>query len=458
MKTYINKIYLMGLLMSMVFMLTFCDGFFNEKPDLSLVVPQSLDDFQAILDAQPRAMNANPSLGFLGSDDLYLGESVINRMSNFQVSAYFWRKDFYLPDELGNDWYFPYRKVFQANLVLDGLKDYKAQSKVEENRMKLLEASARFYRALGHFEILSLFSEIYDSNVSDQLGIPLRLTSDINQKEGRASQEEVYSQIIEDLEFGMGILPNKPDVPTRPSLWASYSLLSRIHLYKQDYYQALSQAENALSIGKELMDYTAMDSSLTYSFEIFNPEVIHYGELMSGRFTTNAATYVHPEILSLFGDDDLRRFFFFRDTGVDSLKNFRGHYTGSYQFFGGLAVDEVYLNAAEAGVRLGNNEKALEMLNALLINRISGEFYQELENLSGDDLLQKVMEERRKELLFRGNRWLDLKRYNLEEKWKVTLNRGFNAENAELSPGDLRYVLPIPPQELSYNPMEQNPR
>lgn len=434
-----------------------CDGFFEEKPNKSLVVPQSLDDFQAVLDAKPRAMNSSLSVGLLSSDDLILGPSILNQLSYSQVSSYFWRDDFYLPDESDPNWSTCYRKVFHANLVIDGLKDYEAKSSLEFERMAILEASARFFRAQGHFEAVSHYAPYSDYTAPDQMGVPVRQTSDLNVKVGRMSQEEVYRQILEDLEFGLSVLPAKPDVPTRPSAWAAHAMLSRVHLYRQNFEASLYHAEKALEIGDVLMDYGSLDSTLTYSFEIFNPEVIFYGELLSGRYALNAATYVNPEIVDLYQEDDYRPFFFFKKSATKTLFNFRGHYTGAYFVFGGLAVNEVIINRAEAAVRLGQEDKALESLNYLLSNRMKKEGYQPVTGDGEKSLLEIVLEERRKELVFRGIRWLDLKRLNTDQSTEVTLVRKYNDENSTLTPRDPKYVIPIPPMEISLNPMEQNP-
>jgi len=451
-----NRLLILSALMIVALM--GCEGYFDAKPDISLVVPQTLSDFQAILDAEPRGLNSSPSVGLLSSDDLILGQAILDRLTYAQVSSYFWRDDFYLPGEDDSNWFTAYRKVFHANLVLDGLKDYNPQTQAEEKEIEILVASAKFYRAVGHFEALSYFAEVFKPEVQDQLGVPIRLTSDLNQKIKRSTQLQSYDQIIQDLQDGIGVLPLKPSVLTRPSKWAAHSMLSRVLLYKQDYQGALMHAEEALKIDDTLMDYTELDSTLSYSFEILNPEVIHYGELLSGRYATNTATFVNPEIVKLYQVGDLRPFFFFKDSRVDSLKNFRGNYTGAYYIFGGLAVDEVLLNKAEAAARLGNSGMALEALGLLIKNRVLAEYLPSWIGIQENEVLELIKTERRKELVFRGIRWLDLKRYNLHTDEAITISRKYNEGGGQLVPLDQKYVIPIPPMEMELNPLQQNPR
>lgn len=445
------------LLLSMAF-LSACDGFFDEKPAKSLVVPQSLDDYQAILDAQPRNMNTAPTAGLMASDDIVFGASILGQLYYSQASIYLWRKDFYLPDEDEFNWYTAYNKVFQANVVLDGLNDYVPASSVESERKNYLTASARFYRGMGHFEVMAHFAEAYDPTNPDKLGIPIRLTPDVNQKIKRSSQQEGYESIISDFEYGLTILPEKANVLTRPSRWALHAMLSRIYLYIQDYEKSKIHALEALAIDGSLMDYQLLNSSLTYSFEVFNEEIIFYNSMPGERYSYDAATFVNPELVSLYDSADFRLRYFFKPSQVDSLVNFRGNYSGDYFFFGGLAVDEVLLNYAEAAARTGDTGEAIAALNRLIFHRMDSAFFSPVLSLEGIALVKRIAEERRKELVFRGIRWLDLKRYNKDPEMAVTLMRNLNEENSTLPPNDLRYVLPIPPKEMSFNPLEQNPR
>lgn len=434
-----------------------CGDFLDAKPSKALVVPSNLDDFHALLDAELRGINFYPVSGLISSDDHVFGPGLIQRLSFNLNSLYFWEKETYMPDESDVNWSFPYTKIFYSNLVLDGLKDYKPESAAEVLRIKELEASARFYRATGHFEALMHFAEPFDPSKGEQLGVPIRLTSDVNIKTNRSSMREVYSQVIEDLIVGLGILPEKPSVPTRPSTWAIHAMLSRVYLTMHDYQKSYEHSDLALKIDDSLMDFKGLNSGLPYSFEIFNQEVIHYQRLLTGMFVTSAENFVNPELVSEYESSDLRLKYFFRPSGRQGFVNFRGNLTGDFYFFGGLAVDELFLNFAESAYRIGKEEDALKAVNQLLESRYS-QGYQQKTGITGPTLLKMIVKERRKELLFRGIRWLDLKRHNLYPELATTLKRNFNVEGGELLPGDTRYTFLIPPAEINLNPMKQNIR
>lgn len=434
-----------------------CAEFLDSKPSKDLVVPSSLDDFQGLLDSELRGMNVYPLSGFVSSDDHYFGSGLMERQA-FTINAYYlWQDDPHLPDAGEASWSFPYQKVFYANVVLDGLANFKPNTDVEQNRKLELEASAKFYRAMGHFEVLMHYAEPYDPAKTSQLGVPIRLSSDINITKGRSTMKEGFDQILNDIESGIEFLPSKPEIPTRPSKWASYAMLSRVYLAMHDFESAYENSQKALSIGDELMDYKTLNSDLPFSFPLFNKEVIFYQRQINTTYTSNGETFVNPDLIALYDSSDLRLNYFFKPAPNSNEYNFRGNYTGDFYHFGGIATDEVLLNFAESAAKTGRESEAIEALNHLLEFRLK-ENSDRVSDLGGLDLMKRILIERRKELLFRGISWLDLKRHNIYPELARTLERKFNTEKVTLPPGDPRFAFLIPPQELNLNPMPQNLR
>ncbi|MGN6177904.1 MAG: RagB/SusD family nutrient uptake outer membrane protein, partial [Mucilaginibacter sp.] len=108
--------------------------------------------------------------------------------------------------------------------------------------------------------------------------------------------------------------------------------------------------------------------------------------------------------------------------------------------------------------RSGDANTAMNNLNTLLRNRYASGTFTNLTASSGDDALNKVLKERRKELLYRGIRWSDLRRLNQESRFQVTLVRNVNGQTYTLPPNDPRYVELIPVDVISNSTMAQNPR
>lgn len=428
-----------------------CEGFLDAKPEKSLVIPDSLDEFQALLDAEPRSMNSMTKMGFLSSDELVLANPLVNLLTLEERASYLWEGDFYSPDDAGTDWAFSYRKVFYANLVIEGVRDFEAKNESEAERARQLDAAARFYRAFAHFSLATQFMAPYDPANPEMPGIPVREAADLNASSPRLSAKEVFDFIREDLEIARLVLVDFPEIPTRASAWAAEALLSRVCLYMQDYETAFFHAGNALEIRDDLLDYNTLNKSLRNIFPRFNKEVIHHAHMFSGRFTSNNQMYVNPDLFALYEARDLRRSLLFSKSPVSGRMNCFGRYTGEFLLYGGLATDEVVLDRAEAAARTGNEVQALADLNYLLKNRFPTGEFKPLTDLTGKSLIKKIAEERRKELVFRGIRWLDLRRYNQDPEMSVTLDRKYNGLENKLEPGSARYTFPIPPRELRLN-------
>lgn len=140
------------------------------------------------------------------------------------------------------------------------------------------------------------------------------------------------------------------------------------------------------------------------------------------------------------------------------MKSFKGSYNGGNILFSGIAVDEIYIMRAEAMVRSGNVTGALKDLNHLLIKRWELGSFTEIVTTDQDELLTKILLERRKELYARGTRWSDLKRLNRDQENAITLTRDIGTSTYTLPPNDLRYTWLIPQQTITESGIQQNKR
>ena len=161
-------------------------------------------------------------------------------------------------------------------------------------------------------------------------------------------------------------------------------------------------------------------------------------------------------LIQMYHPDDLRLPLYYQlnTRGYYSIK--RG-YTRSLYAFTGLATDELYLIKAECAARRDDVPAAQTYLNELLVHRFRTGTYTPLSFSNGEDALTHVLRERRKELVWRGLRWQDLKRLN-REGHNITLTRQVNGITYTLPPNDPRYVFPIPDDEIALSDIQQNIR
>lgn len=427
--------------------------FLEKKPDKALLIPRSLKDFQTLLDNES-IMNLVPALGVISGDEYYLTDALYTSLSGLERNAYLWNKEIYDAGSQLNDWNRPYQQVFYANAVLDGLEESGRESESPAT-WDILKGSCLFYRAHAFYQLAQVFAAPYSSNAAGEKGIPLRLSADVTLKIPRASLKETYDRIIADLETAVLLLPDKTDYKTRPSKVAAYALLARVFLSMKDYDKALINAESALSKYSSLVDYNTLNMALNKPILGTNEEIIFYSSVMSYSFASRAIIPVAD--YNAYHINDLRKTAFFLKN-VSGDWNFRGTYTGNLMFFGGIAVDELYLIKAECLARKGNTSTALQALNTLLEKRWKKGTFQSLTAQTADEALVLILAERKKELLLRGTRWTDLRRLNSESRFAVALSRSVSNQQAVLQPNEKRYILPIPDVEIQLSGIEQNER
>jgi tetratricopeptide (TPR) repeat protein len=434
-------------------------AFLAKKPDKSLLVPSTLADFQALMDNQI-VFNISPGLPVIASDDFQAADVAVSPYANVtEKNSYLWAADLYA-GQACVDWNFPYQQVFYANIVLDGLHAVPVDANAQLN-YNTTRGSALFYRAFAFFNLVQLFAKEYqEATAANDPGIPLRLTADVNVGAGRGTVQQTYDQVVKDLSEAEGLLPVLAAYQSRPTKAAAEALLARVYLSMGQYDQAQQYASAALKLGHTLTDYNTLDTVTSNPFPYApvnnNPETLFFDKLTSYAFTTSTKTTVSDALYGLYGPDDLRKAVFFSG-GAPNY--FKGRYTGTrLQLFGGLAVDELYLIRAECLARSGDSAGALADLNTLLVTRWRTGTFVPLTAANADDALALVLRERRKELAFRGLRWGDLKRLNGDPRFAVTLSRKFLGTTYTLLPGDKRYVLPIPVQEVQAGGIAQNER
>ncbi|MET0573451.1 MAG: RagB/SusD family nutrient uptake outer membrane protein, partial [Pedobacter agri] len=92
-----------------------------------------------------------------------------------------------------------------------------------------------------------------------------------------------------------------------------------------------------------------------------------------------------------------------------------------------------------------------------LVSRFKTGTYRPVVRTDAESALQVVLDERRKELVMRGLRWMDLKRLNAEGA-NILVSRSFNGQTVSLLPNDSRYALPIPEDIIQLSGIPQNER
>lgn len=459
---YLNMIIL---LMWSLLTISCSKDWFDEKSNRNLAVPETLQDFEYLMDNFSVMTNVSPGLGEIASDGHYIPENTWQSSSTgqsdvrVQKNGYTWTNTFLY--EAVRDWNLNYAKVFQCNIVLNGLDRMPSVNSSDRLKFDQIKGDALFHRAKCYFDLAQIYAQPYiEESASSDLGIPMKEGVDVTANSVRSSVKEVYDKVLSDLKEAGELLPDFALYPTRGSKLACFGLLARVYLTMGNYQQAGFYADAVLKVNNKLLDFNVIPAT-NANLGLFNSEVIFHSRIVNFPFVFSPDyIYVDQGWYDLYVENDLRktRFFTKGTTGIV----FKGMYNNNTIPFTGIATDEMYLIRAECSARLNNIPGAMKDLNDLLRTRWAKNpngTTKYVDQTASTELaaLNIILLERRKELLLRGLRWVDLRRLNRDERFRITLTRTIGGKTYTLEPNSYKYTFPIPDDEISFSGLQQNP-
>ena len=440
---------------SLLSIMTGCDPFLDEKPDQKLSVPTTIEDLNAILSGTGTLRGVQE--GEVMTDDYYLLDADYDALFCItDIDLYSWKDPNFIQTCDGDSgWGYSYATIYRANAVLEALEKYEAQYGVSK-KSEEVKGRAYFLRAINHLEIAQAWGEIYIAEDADKkLGIPLKLNADFNEKATRATLAETFRQIEDDFLQASRLLPTRAEKIHLPSRVSALSYMARMYLYMNDFPKAEEYADLTLKEGGSLLDYNEVTFSGRYPFTVDEHKEVLYGRALSGaHYSMNVSIRkVKQDLYDSYPVNDLRKKIFFSEN-VDGTIRFIGSYSGA-SFFSGTTVAEMYLILAETYARARNYDLSRNYLVSFLKHRMLKNTA--IPNISDDSLLDETIEQRRKELLFRGVRFTDVKRLN-SIGTDIRMKRINKGKEETLPPNDPRFNLLIPEQVVRMSGVEQNRR
>lgn len=449
-------------LSTIIILLLFLSGgctkeFLNVKPDKRLSIPSTIDDLDAMLNNRVFFAQASLDLGAASNDDFYIRDEQWSTLtSKYAKNAYVFARDIF-EDEQSNDWNRAYERILYANVILAHIDTIKAGTN-QQRLQDEIQGGALFHRASNHYQLVQLFCPEYDLLSSSEAPcIPIRDDFDLTKSLTQSTVSSAYDFMINDLKRALDLLP---DVNTiyRPSKAATHLLLARIYLHMEDYDLAFYHSDLGLKYRSELMDISILDSTADYVFPVnleLHPEIILNFEGSAGPATIAPTRQnISMELLDLYETNDLRKTMFFRTHSNGNII-FRGSYRPRGVHWGGFSTNELWLIRAESSLRLGNISGALNDLNYLLYFRYQSGTYVPISSNDPMQVLTRILQERRKELLFRGTRWEDLKRMNKDANFAKDLIREVDGQQYLLPINSPNWVFPFPKLEVELHNWSQ---
>lgn len=443
-------------LAGMVWCFVSCEHYLNKKSDMSLAIPSSVKDLQAIMDYELNSVISYPMAGDVGSDYYYVNDARLNALPARIQDGYL----FIGTESYDADWNDGYKKIFNANLVIEEVDDVTLNglNEVDRDRVK---GTAYFLRGWSLLTLAIIYAPSFDEkSANSRLGLPLRTTADINVDFQRATLRETFQRITDDLKTSVVLLPHVSEKPTRPSRGAAYAALSRAYLYMGNHHLANLYADSCLQINNSLIDYSEIDTTAVNPFDLFNEEVILHNTMISNNnLFSDGNVRVDSVLYASYSDSDFRKRIFYKKMD-DGGYAFKGNYSGvnNSLLFSGISVSEMFLLKVESASRLGLLDQARSYLETFLNHRYATDQMPSI-NLSQQDLISFVLEERKKELAFRaGIRWGDVKRLNEQYDANISLRRKVGGQFYDLPAGDNRFVYLIPRDVIQLGDLIQNDR
>ena len=336
-----------------------------------------------------------------------------------------------------------YDVINQVNTVLFGLDLF-----VDEDRRNRIEGEAKFLRGLEHFDLVRFFAQQYQiDGVNNQLGVTLLMNSTLNGivQNPRSTVNEVYQQVISDLNEATSLLPNSNGIFA--DKYAAKALLARVYLQQKNYSASRDAAnEVILNSGHSLTNTfeDAFNNDANSSEDIFSVQVTtqsgfntmntFWATQANGGRPGNPDIAISESFIISYDVNDVRGQFFYTGNGGNASTKWIERIANVPL----LRLAEMYLIRAECNQRL-NSSVGDSPLND--VNRIRERANAPVLSSVNLDL---ILQERKFELAFEGHLLHDIKRLGL------TVG-GLPSDSNKL-------VLPIPEDELNTNPNSvQNP-
>jgi starch-binding outer membrane protein, SusD/RagB family len=453
-KLSIPKAVLAALVISLLS--TGCKKFLNVRPSTTTVNPTTISDFLQMLNNDSLAL-CNFTMADISSDDVRLTDAMVSGQPSIDyTNAWLWAPTVWNPGDQDFMYNSAYSRILQMNIILSKI-DAAQDSAGQKN---IVRAQAQINRAWYYLELANLYGWDYQTaTATSGLAVPLVLSPDANALPARATVQQVYNQILQDLLAAVAApgLPGMGATIVQPGRAAGFGLLATTYLYMGDYQQAESTADSALTIHNTLWNYNTSYFKPGNLLDLSqNPEILlgrlsidyNFYSIYSGPF------YISPTLDSLLGSNDTRFTKNF-NSGGDNITSINANQIFNYS----ITTPAILLIKAECMARRGDGADAIGLLNQLRQNRLIN--YTPL--AANVDALTEVLNERRRELFYHGgSRLFDLKRLNRESQFAQTLQRVADdgvTVVATLASGSPRYLMPFAPVIVANNPnIVQNAR
>lgn len=461
MKTISNLLYVLMTLLCMS-----CSNFLDIKPN-GRTIPKTAEELSALLQKHLNDIDQGNDRYLIGNSsqcltwDAECGDDFETCLTKTGGKAL--RK--YMGDIVGSStssYYYRdlYEIIRNCNIVLGEMKESGTE---ESDRIR---ATAYAMRAVSYYQLLRLFCETPETgNFSNQLGLPLVVTFDMEEKPVRSTMQETIYLIENDLKKSQDFHMTDEIFRFTEDIVKGYQV--RLYFWTKQWDKALPLAQELLN-KYPLLEGEAYTQMMTTSYDLAGNQLLKSYRAISASGSdglTSSTTQLQFRPVS--------RRFLNTFTEAEKVTDIRYNLWVNTQrqtkkiFFCGMRAAEFKLIEAECYYHQNQLDKALKSINELRAHRISNYNNIKIDNLptlpdteiikvdaEGNaltPLMGLILRERRKELFLEGDRFFEQKRNGSPEYWTAYDGRKYTTKK-------FMYTFPIPISDLEIiDGLIQNP-
>lgn len=378
------------------------------------------------------------------------------------------------PDDLyiGYIWEYGYKVADNSSRIIKAGKNLSGLTESEQSDLDEYIAEAYALRAYAHFVLVNIYGhqiKVDGKDFSDNVGIvvvdePVEAGAQVS----RSTVGDAYKAIESDLNNALSYFDKagwNNDGIFYMTPTAVYGLLSRVYLYEEKYAECADAAQKALDL-KGISELTYTDAaykalynggnSNTESFFALNINTTdNWSANSCGNLWTTYCYSPSPYLQSLMTENDVRRSVWeWASNNTPSTPYFGGGKFGAFGLGGNTAyatnylinAPEMFLNMAEAYLKLGQADKARESLLVVAKRNPDIASVEDLPQAS-EELFSFLKDERARELFQEGFRLYDLRRWDVSANLYAT-----GAPEIEWLVKDFKIsdtVFPVPNDEIN---------
>ena len=466
---------------SFILMFSSCnEDLLDTKPNTSI------DEKDAFSTPSRILSQVNNLYGRLQNESLYGGRLIVfneqrsdefgQNDGNAATGSAVWNQNVASTNEyINNVWSAAYTAINSSNIVIANLTNTKV---ISDSLAKHYIAEAKFVRALSYLVLLQTYAKPYNMDKA-ALGVPLRLTAITSEGYNdlaRSSVEEVYTQIIKDLDEAEQALPVSYSSAALNSSRAhratAIALKTRVYLNLANYNMVIQEAKKIVSTSAPYQysegnvnhkleanftnlytgSYTGAESIFSIPFANSSTETPFSQSALAFNYVTQPILFLAKGGIVanpvLQNPADSRATMIGINAAKQSiLKKFNITTAPFRDYVPVIRYAEVLLNYAEAAAETGELNTAVALLHAVRQRSHAGYQFADAEINTKQAFIQTIVTERRIEFLGEGLRLQDLQR-RVE---KLPAKTGSIGTAPEVFPDAKNYIWPIPSGELSTN-------